>query len=238
MKILRVLTALLLAAGVLVLLALFVAFVALAQLEMQVKKDAAALAAHTGTTLDALDGIGEARGLIAQLSEQVANVGAQLSGARADANQHLQVIEADAHEQIGAALAIANGQLSTLNETIEANSETITGQIAAQSSDLSEHLKLTLDNATQLEADADTTVKDLRPQLLGLTAAAKITAGETAQTLKTVRDNAKPIADDFHRAADDVTREADYLTAPKHWWQKIFPALMDALHLAAGLFGL
>ena len=52
-------------------------------------------------------------------------------------------------------------------------------------------VKPVLDEARGTLQDADRTVADLHPQLLGLVAAAKVTAGETAQTMRDFR-NAVP----------------------------------------------
>jgi len=56
---------------------------------------------------------------------------------------------------------------------------------------LRQDLKPVLDAAQDTLHDADGTVADLHPQLLGLVAASKVTAGETAQTMREFR-NAVP----------------------------------------------
>jgi hypothetical protein len=89
-------------------------------------------------------------------------------------------------------------------------------------------------------ADADSTVRDLHPQMLGLVAASKVTAGETAQTMRTVRDAAPKIVAsvaDVGNSADgiaaDVQREADEATKPKRWWQKILGPIYTVGRLVA-----
>ena len=48
-------------------------------------------------------------------------------------------------------------------------------------------LKPVFDGGATLEADTDKTVTDLRPQLLGLVAAGKVTAGEAATTMREIQ---------------------------------------------------
>jgi len=57
--------------------------------------------------------------------------------------------------------------------------------------ELRQDMKPVLDAAQATLHDTDRTVADLHPQLLGLVAASKVTAGETAQTMRDVR-NAVP----------------------------------------------
>jgi len=62
------------------------------------------------------------------------------------------------------------------------------GQALSAVEGLREDLRPVLGNMALLEAHADRTVVDLHPQLLGLVAASKVTAGETAQTMRSFRD--------------------------------------------------
>jgi ABC-type transporter Mla subunit MlaD len=69
-------------------------------------------------------------------------------------------------------------------------------------------LRPVLDAAQGTLYDADRTVKDLHPQMLGLVAASKVTAGETAQTMREFR-NAVP---DFIAQSQRISANVDTAT--------------------------
>jgi len=91
-------------------------------------------------------------------------------------------------------------------------------------------LKPVIDAAQSTLHDADRTVADLHPQLLGLVAASKVTAGETAQTMRDLR-NAVPsfiaqgntIAANVNVATGEfsgVATNLNRLTKPK-WYDRL-----------------
>lgn len=90
-----------------------------------------------------------------------------------------------------------------------------------------------LDGATAMEAHLDKTVVDLHPQLLGLVAATKVTMGETAQTMREVKNAAPEISESVKTTAAAVAREADAITKPQKWWQKILGPVYTAAKLTA-----
>ena len=87
-----------------------------------------------------------------------------------------------------------------------------------------------LQSANQVLRDTDRTIADLHPQMLGLVAASKVTAGETAQTMRDVRgavpgflaqgqaiaDNAQTATLQFSGLAANLNR----LTKPK-WYDRL-----------------
>jgi hypothetical protein len=91
-------------------------------------------------------------------------------------------------------------------------------------------MKPVLDAAQDTLHDADRTVADLHPQLLGLVAASKVTAGETAQTMRDLRGavpgflaqgqaiagNAQTATLEFSSVAANLNR----LTKPK-WYDRL-----------------
>lgn len=87
-----------------------------------------------------------------------------------------------------------------------------------------------LDAAGAALRDTDRTIADLRPQLLGLIAASKVTAGETAQTMRDVRGavpgflaQGQDIAANFQAATlrfSSVGDNLDRLTKPR-WYDRL-----------------
>lgn len=87
-----------------------------------------------------------------------------------------------------------------------------------------------LDAAHDTLHDADRTVADLHPQLLGLVAASKVTAGETAQTMRSFRDavpnfiaQGNAIAGNVNTATVEfsgVATNLNRLTKPK-WYDRL-----------------
>jgi hypothetical protein len=65
-------------------------------------------------------------------------------------------------------------------------------------------LKPVLDGAAALEADTDKTVTDLHPQLLGLVAAGKVTAGEAATTMREIQRATPEIVASVKGAAEHI----------------------------------
>ena len=108
----------------------------------------------------------------------------QAAALRQDVLQEAGEIRETADRRVGDTLARADAAL----ETAEG---------------LRRDLQPVLDAAQGTLHDADRTVADLHPQLLGLVAASKVTAGETAQTMRDFR-NAVP---ELHRARAEDQRQ-------------------------------
>ncbi len=99
------------------------------------------------------------------------------------------------------------------------------GQIAESTESLSiiaEYLRAPLDESQQTLASIRTAVERASPQLDGLLAASKVTAGEAAQTMRVVRDAAPQgvaaavqLEQHFDGIAADVERVADKYVKPK-----------------------
>jgi hypothetical protein len=111
---------------------------------------------------------GVRRDAVGQLSALQANAGQQMTDLRGDVMARLDKIEADANTRVGDTLTRVDTALGIV-EGVRAD------------------LKPVLDGAAALEADTDKTVTDLHPQLLGLVAAGKVTAGEAATTMREIQ---------------------------------------------------
>jgi hypothetical protein len=137
--------------------------------------------------------------------------GRQADGIREDLATEAEAIRQTADRRIGDTLALAN---STLNSW-----ETLPGE-----------LKPVLGSAQGALNHLDQTVVDLHPQLLGLVAASKVTAGETAQTMRDVRGavpgfvaQGQDIAKNFQAATlrfSGVADNLERLTKPK-WYDRL-----------------
>lgn len=135
----------------------------------------------------------------------------QVAGLRKDVMAEAGEIRETADRRVGDTLARADAVL----ETAEG---------------LRRDLKPVIDAAQGTLHDADRTVADLHPQLLGLVAASKVTAGETAQTMRdfrsavpsfiaqgnTIAANVNVATGEFSGVATNLNR----LTKPK-WYDRL-----------------
>jgi len=122
--------------------------------------------------------------LLSAVSSADAHLDAELGGVRRDLVGQSDAWREDTLERVDTFTRVAASELTTANGTL--------ADAAARLEPAAEaalgHAGTTIQQAQALLATADKGVADLHPQLLGLVAAAKVTAGETAQTMRTVRD--------------------------------------------------
>lgn len=106
--------------------------------------------------------------VLVRSERQIAALRHEVIGQLAEIRQTADRRIGDSLAQVGTAIKAADVRL---------------GEVTALRGDL----RPLLSESHALLASADVTVRDLRPQLLGLVAASKVTAGETAQTMRDVR---------------------------------------------------
>jgi hypothetical protein len=123
--------------------------------------------------------VGEIRQTRADLNDQVLFVRQDLQRIEAEALGEVRAGRLDAVSAVKEVLTTADRRLG---DTL-ARVDTALGIVEGVRADL----KPVLDGAAALEADTDKTVTDLHPQLLGLVAAAKVTAGEGATTMREIQ---------------------------------------------------
>ena len=135
----------------------------------------------------------------------------QMAGLRKDVMAEAGEMRAAADRRVGDALARVDTALETTDS-------------------LRRDLEPVLSAAQTTLADTDRTVADLHPQLLGLVAASKVTAGETAQTMRDFRAavpnfiaqgqritaNVNTATSEFSAVATNLNR----LTKPK-WYDRL-----------------
>lgn len=135
----------------------------------------------------------------------------QITALRGDVMTEAGAMRETADQRVGDTLARADAVLQAASE-------------------LRSDLKPVLDAAQGTLHDADRTVADLHPQLLGLVAASKVTAGETAQTMRDFRTavpsfisqgqritaNVDTATSEFSGVASNLNR----LTKPK-WYDRL-----------------
>jgi hypothetical protein len=144
----------------------------------------AALPGEVDATRAALVGeVGAARKELLTRSER------QVAALRKDVMAEVGEIRRDADQRVGDTLARADSALGTAEG-------------------LRRDVQPLLATAERTIDDADRTVTDLHPQLLGLVAASKVTAGETAQTMRDFR-NAVP---SFIRQGQAITTNVNTAT--------------------------
>jgi len=162
----------------------------------------------------------------------LADIDAQAKTMRSTAVNQLTVIRKDALAEAEAYRTMADRQLTAtradLRLSVDASIAKLVGPIEGVRFDLHPVLA----NAAAFEVHADKALVDLHPQMLGLIAASKVTAGETAQTMRTVRDAAPRFAatsevtnEQIAGVATDLHKLADKFTGPMTLKQKIWEGI-------------
>ena len=176
-------------------------------------------------------------GVLAQVAATRTDLSAQLKVARWDlldrTEREVAALRRDTMGQVGALRADVMGEVGQIRSTADRRvGDTLARVDTALSTaeGLRSDLRPVEDAAQSTLHDADRTVADLHPQLLGLVAASKVTAGETAQTMRDFR-NAFPsfIAQGNSIAANvnvataqfsGVATNLNRLTKPK-WYDRL-----------------
>lgn len=160
----------------------------------------------------------------------------QIEQARKDilvrAERQISGFRADALARVDQSLSIADGRLGdslALVDRRTGDGLTRVDRALGQLDHFRAALQPTLENAASITGHADEAAailfrRDALPaQLLGLTAAGKVTLGETAQTMKTVRDAApkfvaqgQAVVGNVNSVAENINR----LTKP-HWYDRL-----------------
>ena len=143
----------------------------------------------------------------------------QMAALRQDLMAEAGAIRQAADRRVGDTLARADATLAT--------AEALRGD-----------LKPVIEATEDTLRDTDRTVTDLHPQLLGLVAASKVTAGETAQTMRDFRNavpgflsqgqaiasNASAATERFSGVADNLNR----ITKPK-WYDRLLGYALNGI---------
>lgn len=111
----------------------------------------------------------------------------QVAAAVGDANTQLTGIRRDANRQTAAALELVDKHLGELTFIVNQR----TGELA-------EGVKPILGQTTSSLGELDRTLRDLHPQLLGLVAASKVTAGQAALTLRDIQQAVPDTLNQLH----------------------------------------
>jgi uncharacterized protein YoxC len=115
--------------------------------------------------------------------------------------------------------------------TADARLASIQDQVERTTNGIRSDVRPVLENAANIEAHTDKAVVDLHPQVLGLVAAAKVTAGQTAQTMREVERatpallkdaqgigaSADGIAADVHTVTTDIAKPKSFWGRFKSW---------------------
>jgi hypothetical protein len=161
---------------------------------------------------------------------------------------------ADTAERLNSEIAAARRDvLASANAQINATRRDLLAEVQATLAradravavweQLREEVRPLVADADQTLLAAHASIVQIRPEALGLVAAAKVTAGETAQTMRTVRDAAPSLAQSVESVstsaagiAGDVKRAADAATRPKRWWEKVLGPVYTAAKLITLFF--
>ena len=170
------------------------------------------------------------------------------------ADRHARQIEQDLRLRLDAMIGrvdvaisktdVRTGEaLSVVREfrtTADARLASIQDQVERTTNGIRADVRPMLDNAASIEAHTDKAVVDLHPQVLGLVAAAKVTAGQAAQTMREVERATPALLEDAQGIADSVdgiATDAHSITAdiakPKTFWGKAKAFLETAGKIAA-----
>lgn len=227
---------LLLGAGAAALLALTILFTVLAAVSATVPRKLDAIQADLDNHMmflrrEAIDQVNITRSDILNLIERQAN------GVRGDLARQVDGIRELTDRRLGDTLIRVDTALGKVDGVI------------ALAGDLHQEIKPALAHAASITAHADEASdillrRDALPaQILGLTAAAKVTLGETAQTMKTVRDatpgfvhDGEAIVANVAGITDDAHQLTSKFTAPKTLPQKIWGGIQTAAIVAIRFF--
>ena len=164
--------------------------------------------------------------VLAQVTDARRDLGQQVTLARRDLldrTQHeVAALRTDVMREVGEIRTAADRRVGDTLARVDSALGTAEG--------LRSDLRPVEDAAQSTLHDADRAVADLHPQLLGLVAASKVTAGETAQTMRDFRDafpsfiaQGNAIADNVNIATvqfSGVATNLNRLTKPK-WYDRL-----------------
>jgi hypothetical protein len=130
---------------------------------------------------------------------------AEIRATRAELRAELKVVRKDLRSEVGGFRLVLDRRLEGLERQVERGLTSMEGELAVLRADASRVLQST-----------NRMVELVTPQVLGLTAASKVTAGELAQTARTWRRETPAIAENVREATANV-RQATKLSK----WQKL-----------------
>jgi len=162
----------------------------------------------------------------------------EVASLRRDTTRQLTDLRLTADARIAAIAASADAQLSRTNDTV-AGFRADLGPTVQHVENITAHA----DDASAILLRRDA----LPAQVLGLTAAAKVTLGETAQTLRTVRDitaaegpsTARAIREAAQQSsgiATDIHTFTTAAVAPVPWYRKIGSVLYTGARVGTAIF--
>ena len=190
----------------------------------------ALLAALTGLAVNAIELIRAATATVSAIPAEISATGTALlyevQSARKDvlgrSERQVIALRRDVMAQATELRQTADRRVGDTLARADAAMDTVEG--------LRGDLKPLLNSADQTVHDVDRTVADLHPQLLGLVAGSKVTAGETAQTMRSIRDSVpnfiaqgNAIAGNVNTATVEfsgVAANLNRLTKPK-WYDRL-----------------
>lgn len=162
----------------------------------------------------------------------------EVTALRKDTMRQLDELRNTADARLSDIATRAEGQFSQANDTLAG---------------ISSHIVPTLDHVESITGHADEASailfarNGLPAQLLGVTAAAKVTLGEAAQTMKTIRDTTATEGPATAAAIREVTQQAGGIatdvhtfttaaTRPVPWYRKVGSILYSGARVGAALF--
>jgi hypothetical protein len=157
---------------------------------------------------------------------------AEIFTTRAALVEELRALRRDAIAELARAITLADWRLASIEERAErqtaatraeaaAQLEGLRGELAAVREDISD----TLNHVNGLLADTDRAVELLTPQALGLVAAAKVTAGETAQAMRAIEREVPIIVGNVRQTTANVAQA----TKPSRWYVRVARILAPVL---------
>lgn len=171
----------------------------------------AALLAISDTRKDALGEIANLRrDLLTRVDSLSAKADQQLTSTRQEVLAQVDGLRYTANSRIGDTLKLADAAIAEVR-----NLHAEVSPILMNAAQITEHANAA--SAILLRRDA------LPAQILGLTAAAKVTLGESAQTMRTIRDSTPKFVAQGQAIATDfqgITANINRLTKP-HWYDRL-----------------
>ena len=131
--------------------------------------------------------------------------------------KEIQAMRRDVKSELDQTLTLLDQHLTKIDEVRVTEFRDEVALIRSDISNSLDHVNESLDHVNELVDNTNHSVELLTPQALGLVAAAKVTAGETAQTMRTIDREVPAIVGNVKQTTANVTQ----ITKPTRWYVKI-----------------
>jgi ElaB/YqjD/DUF883 family membrane-anchored ribosome-binding protein len=181
---------------------------------------------------------GFSRAVLAEVRGTRTDLSAKADGITVKADDQLTALRKDTLAEVREWRTTADRQLTDALGKADARLSDITATLGNTATGIREDLKPVLADADETLQQASGTIAVIRPQALGLIAASKVTAGETAQAARRI-DTVLPeylglgakIGANIDGVSTDVHTFTTRFVAPKPWYRRVWSAVVTGLDI-------